>query len=83
MFESYEPIENHLDDNASFDCCLFETYGPELAFVEAQPDENVWTLLDCDGYEVIATGRHRVNRIGYLVTKKPWAEFMEFRVSAD
>ena len=29
----YKPIKNHIDDNASYDGFMFETYDKELEFV--------------------------------------------------
>ena len=29
----YHPIKNHLDKNAGYDGCMFETFGKELEFV--------------------------------------------------
>jgi len=31
--DTYKPITNHLDSNASFDGAMFETYGDEVEFV--------------------------------------------------
>ena len=33
----YRPITNHLDTDAAFDGCMFETFGVEIEFVRAQP----------------------------------------------
>jgi hypothetical protein len=63
----FKPVPNHLDSNASFDGCMFETFGDELAHVRAQNQNLVWTLLDCDGQLRIESGFHFVNRIGYLI----------------
>lgn len=77
FFEQFQPIQNPMDDNASFDGCMFETYGAELAFVlkTAQSSPNkVWTILDCDGELVITSGYQYVNRMGYLITQVPFTE---------
>ena len=69
----FVPIKNHIDSNAGWGGCLFETYGPELEFVKSQPDNKVWTWVDGDsGGSVITAGFHFVNRIGYLITVNPW-----------
>ena len=72
FFDQYMPIQNHLDDNASLDGCMYETYGEELKFVSdtfrIRPD-TVWTLIDGDdGSPIILNGYRLVNCIGYLVT---------------
>lgn len=70
-FNTFRPIKNHLDNNASHDGHMFETYGTELDYVQAihktTPDR-VWTVLDADGDTYIASGYHHVNRLGYLIT---------------
>lgn len=73
--ETYKPIRNHLDDNASWNNTMFETYGDEIEFVRAQPDEKVWTWMDGDeGGTYLASGYHYVNRIGHFVCSVPWTE---------
>lgn len=47
--------------------------GPLFA---STPSQQLWTVLDCDGRNVIASGLHRVNREFYVMTEKPW-EFGE------
>lgn len=77
FFATYRPRLNHFagergePDIAS---CMYETYGEELAFVEAADAHHVWTLLDEDGADVIVSGQHTANRIGYLVTEVAWRE---------
>ena len=79
----YKPVTNHLDDNASFDGVMFETYGEELDFVRAQPLNKVWTMVDGDNDEVvIISGYHLVNRIGYFVTENPWEDDISIVVNA-
>lgn len=65
--------KNHLDPKgASFDGCMYETFGVEFEYVQAiaraQPGR-VHTIVDCDGGStVLCHGFHYVNRIGYLVS---------------
>ena len=59
--ETYKPIKNHLDDNASGDGCSFETYGSELEFVLETARENpnkVWTIVDANGKLYLTNGYH-------------------------
>lgn len=93
FYEKYELIENNLEDNASFDGCLFETYGDELLVVQQMAKENrVITIIEGDeeienefGEPTLnmyyVSGMHLVNRIGYLITKEPIKE--EFQVKLD
>lgn len=74
-FEEHKPINNKFRPEEQ----MFETFGPELEFVKAQPENNVWTLMDDDdGNPVITTGFHVVNRIGYYVTEVPWTKHATF-----
>ena len=93
FYENYELIENHLEDNASFDGCMFETYGDELLIVQQMAKENrVITIIEGDeevesefGEPTLnmyyISGMHLVNRIGYLIAKEPIRE--EFQVKLD
>ena len=79
-FEKYKPINNHLDDNASFqdehgDGAMFETFGEELEYVlkiaNTEPDR-VWTYVDGDEGTWITNLYQLVNRIGYFITEVPY-----------
>lgn len=84
QFDGYfNLIENHIDNNASFDGKMFETYGSEIAFViELAKENRVITIIETDGDEIdeegdlipnmyYVSGMHHVNRIGYLITTEP------------
>jgi len=73
---TYDPIVNHMNDNASFqdeqgNGIMFETYGVELDYISTYPAEYVWTLIDSSNL-YIKNGYHIVNRVGYFITEKPW-----------
>ena len=73
--ENFTPVENHLDDNASWDNCMFETYGEEEDYVREQDNNNIWTIVEGDNDTIfIESGFHIVNRMGYLITKEKWIE---------
>ena len=77
FYEKFNPVKNHIDNNASFDECMFETYGDELDYVKTLAKKNIkkiWTILDCDGDLYIGAGLHYVNRHGYLITKEEWED---------
>jgi hypothetical protein len=45
------PIQNHLDEDATFDGTMYETYGAELDFVFSvsqaeNTNKTVWTILE-------------------------------------
>ena len=76
--DAYPLLPNHLNPNAAWTIgdghgCLFETYGPELEFVYSQNPKTVWTILDADadGDFILASGRHFINRFGYLISTVP------------
>lgn len=75
-------IPNHIDDNASFDGNMFETYGEEVNFVIEMAKQNrVITIIEGDGESdddgeyspnmYYVSGYHMVNRIGYLISEEP------------
>jgi hypothetical protein len=70
--DEYEPMHNHLQPDEPWGDFIFETHGDELAFVQSMPKEQVWTLVEgFEGGSYIVEGVRRVNRVGYLVTRKP------------
>lgn len=83
FWDKYEPITNDLDDNASYDGCMFETYDEELAFVKKQPKAHIATLIEVNGEQYIISGFHLVNRLGYFITKHPMPEDLEVTVYDD
>ena len=73
--ETYRPILNKIDTNASFDGMMFETYGQEVDFVKAQPQDRIWMYGDGDdGGLYIWSGWGFVNRLGYFITEVPCPE---------
>jgi hypothetical protein len=70
---TYKPILNHIEENASFDGYMFETYGDEVDFVKEQPENCIWMYGDGDdGGSYIWSGWGFVNRLGYFVTEVPF-----------
>jgi len=74
FWEDYKPQKNHLDDNAGFDGCLYETFGEEVKYVFelAKKENRVWTVIEGDEGMVYSAGFHYVNRLGFFVTEKPY-----------
>ncbi len=71
-FDTYKPIPNNIDTNASFDGHMFETYGDEVEFVKKADPAYIWMYGDGDdGGSYIWNGWHFVNRIGYFITEVP------------
>jgi hypothetical protein len=73
-YETYKPIKNHLDKNASWNGEMFETYGEEVEFVISQPNENIWTWVEAEGGTYLLSGYYFVNRMGYIICSVPWTE---------
>lgn len=92
FYSMYELIPNTLDGNASFDGCMYETFGDELLVVQQMAKENrVITIIEGDeevenefGEPTLdmfyVSGMHLVNRIGYLITKEPIKEEFEVKL---
>jgi len=75
FWKNYKPQKNELVDDAPFNGCMYETYGEELEYVQRwnrQFETTVWTVLDVDGELIIGAGMSFVNRMGYIITEKPW-----------
>lgn len=74
---TFEPMDNHLDSNASYSGKMFETYGDEFEFLKTIDPSRIWTLRDGDGSTAITAGFGWVNRLGYFVTATPWSDGVE------
>jgi len=82
--DTYKPVKNHLDKNASWDGEMFETYGEEEDFVFSQDYHYVWTYVEGDeGKGYLVNGKARVNRIGFFVCEKPWIEGEQIEIKID
>ena len=83
FYNDYQPLKNPFYENASWDGCMLETYGKELEHVKTvfqYAPRRVWTVLDCDGKTILASGFHFVNRIGYVITENPAPEGLDIEV---
>jgi hypothetical protein len=83
LFDEYKPRKNTINKHASFDGCMVETFEPEYDLVRKQWYRNkkcIWTLIDGDdGRVYTVAGLHFVNRIGHIITEKPWeSDTIEF-----
>lgn len=86
FYEKFNMVTNHIDDNASFDGCMFETYGEELEYIQNFAKENpkkIWTILDCDGKMYYSSGYHYVNRLGYFITEEAVEDGCEIEVKLE
>jgi hypothetical protein len=83
-FDTYKPIPNNIDKNASFDGHMFETYGDEVEFVKKAHPNHVWMYGDGDdGGSFVWSGWGFVNRLGYFITELPWPEGVTIQVMVD
>ena len=84
--DQFPLLSNHLNRTASWVIgdaggCLFETYGEELAFIQRQAADCIWTLLDGeDGDLYVVSGCHFINRLGYLISHNPVPEGVTIEV---
>lgn len=82
--ETYKPIKNHIDPDASFDGYMFETYGAEVEFVKSSFPEYVWMYGDGDdGEGHIWSGWGYINRIGYFITEVPFPPNTDVQVNMN
>jgi hypothetical protein len=78
--ETYKPITNHIDTNASFqdesgNGIMFETYGEEVEFVKSMNPNKIWMYgSGDDGGTYIWSGWGFVNRLGYFITEVPFSD---------
>jgi hypothetical protein len=80
-WEHFKPVKNayrehangpYVSDDGESNGRLFEKRSDEWEFVRSVADKEpgrVWTLIDCDGMQVVANGIHIVNSEGYFVTE--------------
>jgi len=94
FYKKYHPVKNHLNDNASFDGCMFETYGKEIDYIRkmnyikemnSNTDTNrkIWTIVEYEDNIYYLSGYHWVNRLGFLVTEEAVPEDIEIEVILD
>jgi hypothetical protein len=82
--ETYKPITNHIDINASFDGLMFETYGDEYEFVKQANEKHIWMYGDGDdGGSYVWSGWGFVNRIGYFITEVPFPDNTTIQVKVS
>jgi hypothetical protein len=73
----FKPIKNHFRD-PHHEEIAFETYGEEVAFVQAQDPRYVWTNIQGDYSDLIVAGYAYVNRLQYYITEIPWEDEDEY-----
>jgi len=88
FWNNYKPQINHIEkakhpntpENsvAAYGGTMYETYGEDIAYIKSLGNSGqanrIWTIVDADGDDVIQAGFWTVNRIGYIVTEKPWVK---------
>lgn len=86
FYETFKPQKNHINDCASFDDCMYETYDEELDYVFnlAKTTKKVWTIIEGDDETLYFTsGFHYVNRIGFLVCEVEYTEELEIKLDTE
>lgn len=95
FFEEFKPIPKGKNgDKAEYGhdfgagCCMFETFGADLGYIRYLIDfkkmgRHIWTVIDGDEGQCIESGVHLVNRMGYIVTEKPWQDDVVITVEWD
>ena len=83
FYETFKPQQNHIDNNASFNGCMYETYGDEIEYVFdlAKKSNRVWTIIEGDDDTLFfSSGFHYVNRLGFIVTEKQYDRVMDIQI---
>jgi len=75
--EIYKPRVNHIVGGAPLNGTMFKTHTNELDYIlnlvnDFRTHNRVWTVVKEDGVFRCIAGYHITNRIGYIVTEKPW-----------
>lgn len=88
FIEKFRPQRNLLDLTASVDFgdggCLYSAAGKEFRHILAQDPRTLWTLVGGDdGSLFIESGLHIVNRLGYLVTDRPFEDGVAYSVALE
>jgi hypothetical protein len=86
FFKQFRPIKNNLVKDASYEGCMFETFGDELIEVKKQLaifPMHIWTILSSEGEMVIVQGFHLFNRMGYLITELPAQANTNYNINSD
>ena len=73
----FKPIKNKFRD-PQHEEIIFETYGEELEFVQAQDPRYVWTNIQGEMSDLIVAGYAYVNRLHYYITEVPWEDEDEY-----
>ncbi len=84
FYETYTQRENHLDDNASFNGAMYETYGEEVGYVRKNiKSPRLWTIVECEEGLYYMSGYHYVNRLGYFFTEQDVLAGVQINVQID
>jgi hypothetical protein len=71
-FDAYfEPYRHPNATSSIWNDLGLTAYGKDWATLKTVSSDYVWTVVDCDGDQWITPGFHVVNRVCYLVTRKP------------
>jgi hypothetical protein len=62
---------------------MYETYGEDWEYIKSLDEHRVATLVDAGEKEVLLTGIHYVNRIGYYILSSPWTQEGEIADKED
>ena len=62
---------------------MYETYGEDWEHIMSLDEHYVATLVEAGQREVLLTGIHYVNRIGYYILSSPWTQEGEIANKGD
>jgi hypothetical protein len=74
--EEFQPLTN------GDEMLWLETYGDDLERVNQAAPDTVWTIIDGGGrFLDIVSGKRFVNRLNYVITKKPAAPETDYYIT--
>lgn len=81
----YQPIKNHLRENAPWNGIWFDATGDEDKFIREQNPFNVWAYSDIeeDGEAYLVSGYRFRSGIGHFITKNPWMDGEDIQIPLE
>jgi hypothetical protein len=79
----YQPIQNHLNEDAPWNGIWFDATGEEDKYVREQNPFNVWAYSDFeeDDEAFLVSGYRFKSGLGHFITRIPWVEGEEIQIA--
>ncbi len=70
FFDKFIPFERN-------ETLIYDFPDDETEIGKAIDENRIWTMLECDGKLILASGFHRINHIYFVITTNPWEKEYE------